>query len=266
MSETKDQRMGQPCPQGQIPVLGHCVLWSAPSAMVVPGAQPAMVAPPSGARWTYPAGPGKLLGRGATAYRRQETMKTLFRVGIGTPGPWLSAAALGQVDPYVSELDRNRFVSQISAAIDKVKPIEDLIVWSQDNDPGLRKTLGADASRFFSLSNSIGPLYKASVAPVYERMRETDAEFWYAPSDQEYRDINTWVTGINEMDRIYQSHRAAPMPEPTPEIPRPAPRPGAMPTTAQAPAGPMILGIPQNQFLVGSGLAVGLGILIYAIS
>lgn len=70
MSETKGVRMGQPCPQGHIEVLGRCVLWSAPSAMVTPGAQPPMVAPPSGARWTYPAGPGKLLGRGPASHRR----------------------------------------------------------------------------------------------------------------------------------------------------------------------------------------------------
>jgi hypothetical protein len=193
-------------------------------------------------------------------------MKTLFRVGIGTPGPWLSAASLGQAEPYVTETERNKLVSRIAAAIDKVRPLEDLIVWSQDNDQGLRKTLGADASRFFALSNSIGKLYQASVIPVYERMRETGADYWYTPLDQEYRDIDTWVTGVNEMDRIYQSHRSAPLPEPTAVTPRPAPRPGAMPTTAQAPVGPMILGIPQNQFLIGSGLAVGLGILVYVVA
>jgi hypothetical protein len=193
-------------------------------------------------------------------------MKTLFRMGIGTPGPWLSAVPLGQAEPYVSEAERNKLVSKISAAIDKVRPLEDLIVWSQDNDPQLRKTLGAGASRFWALSNSIGTLYKASVVPVYDRMRETDAEYWYTPNSQEYRDIDVWVTGVNEMDRIYQSHRASPLPEPTAEVPRPAPRPGAIPTTAAAPAGSAILGIPQNQFLIGSGLAVGLGLLVYAIA
>lgn len=187
-------------------------------------------------------------------------MKNIFDTGFHTH--WLGQEA-EESYTTVFEPERNRILAEIQSGLAKVPAIDDLIAWSSANDPELRRTLGADYSRFWALSNSIAPLYRASVGPVLERMSDPDPEFWLAPTAKEAQDIRTWVTGVSEMARIVAAHPATPQAvlpygtAPRPDLPKPAASP--------APAEPMILGLPQN-YVVGGGLALGLGLLLYALA
>lgn len=167
------------------------------------------------------------------------------------------APRLGQmVDPYLSDAERIQLVAQIDAALARVKPIEDILAWSGDNDPGLKIYLGQDATRFYALSNSIAPLYP-SVEQVYERLTDTDAENWFRPNDEEYAAIRQWTTGINEMYRILQNRRTGPL-----QL-----APGTKPPPTLTPTAPQLIsrGPSTNDILIAGGIALGLGVLISAI-
>jgi hypothetical protein len=195
-------------------------------------------------------------------------MRTLFDMGW-TPASVHWSGGLGIAAPgdegsvlVLMQEERNVIVRRISQALDKVRPLDALISWSGTNDPQLRRTLGSDADRFWALSNSIAPLYQQSVGPVLERLQDPDPEFWAAPNDAEARDIDTWIAGVDEMHRIYLAHLIPQAAKPPTSAPT---RPGAAPTPPRpggaAAASPMILGVPQDTFLIGSGAAIGVGIL-----
>jgi hypothetical protein len=142
--------------------------------------------------------------------------------------------------------------------VSKTKPIDDLMVWGGNNDPGLKKYLGPDASRFSALTNSIAPLYP-TVSDVADRLADPDAESWYTPSADEYAAIKQWTTGINEMFKLIQSHKALSY----------TPAPGTKPPPSLTPGAPVAAantgGISTENILIGGAVAVGLGLLISAI-
>lgn len=161
----------------------------------------------------------------------------------------------GMPDPYLTQAERDKLLLDIQSAMSKTKPIDDLMVWGGENDPGLKKYLGQDASRFSALSNSIAPLYP-TVSAVADRLADTDAESWYRPNDDEYAAIKQWTTGINEMFKIIQNHKALPY----------TPAPGTKPPPTLTPAAPEpTTGITTENILIGGAVAVGLGLLISAI-
>lgn len=56
--------LGARCLEGYVDIMGRCVLWSPPSAMILPGhVAPPMAEPPSRASLTYPVGPSAFIGR-----------------------------------------------------------------------------------------------------------------------------------------------------------------------------------------------------------
>jgi hypothetical protein len=174
------------------------------------------------------------------------------------------------------QADRDLLVNKISTAVNKVSALEDLIVWSGDHDPDLRIALGIDATRFFTLSNSIAPLFP-QVKDVLLRISDPDPEFWVAPSTAEEAAIRQWTTGVNEMHRIYMAHKGLQLTLP-PGVPpppgftftSPAPAtqiiqarpPAGAPAPVRAPAPTVPQGIATTDLLIGGGLALGLGILI----
>lgn len=161
--------------------------------------------------------------------------------------------SLGQmVDPYFSQAERDKWLIDIQSAQSKVKPIEDLFAWSADNDPGLIKYLGNDAARFRALSTSIAPLYP-TVRDLGDRLAQSDAEYWYRPTDQEIAQVKQWVTGVTEMYKIYQGHKALPYTA--------APGTKLPPVTVPMPTGPSAPGISTQDLLIGGGVIAGLGVL-----
>ncbi len=250
------------CEPGHIPVQtgvpgqSKCVPYSPPSAMIGGGPQTTVsttVPPAYPTGRTFPVGP----------YWGWEEMSGASR-----------RTALGQMQaPYVTQEERNRLLVDIQGAHSKVKAIDDLMAWSGNNDPGLRTALGLDASRFLTLSNTIAPLYQ-SVRDVMDRMSESEAEYWWALSDEEAAAVRQWTTGINEMHRIYALHKDQPLTLP-PGVPAPpgftrtspAPATQRIPgTPAGAPAAPPAKGLDTGDILLGGGLAVGLGLLLFAVT
>lgn len=174
-------------------------------------------------------------------------------------------AALGQMeDPYLTQAERDQLLMEIQAAVKLVRPLEDMIAWSGDNDPQLKNYLGSDWSRFFALSNSIAPLYP-TVSEIADRMAQTDAEYWYRPRAVELADVKQWTTGITEMYKILQAHKTpakalAPGTKPPPVL-----APTAVTTMPKGGVLTSMGGLSTKEYLIGGAVAVGLGALIYAL-
>jgi hypothetical protein len=182
-------------------------------------------------------------------------------------GPSKSIAyGMGQMTaPYLTQAERDKLLLEIQGAMSKVRPIDDLFVWSVDNDPGLKKYLGQDASRFMALSNSIAPLYP-SVEAVANRLADTDAENWYVPDAEEYAAIKQWATGINEMFKLMQAHRALPYTPPVGTKPPPTTAPTGVVKASGTPTAPTgAAGISTETMLIGGAVAIGLGLLVAAL-
>lgn len=157
---------------------------------------------------------------------------------------------VGNPDPYLTQAERDNMLLDIQSAVSKVKPIDNLRNWSNANDPGLKKYLGPDASRFNTLIGVIMPLYP-TVSDIATRLADTDAESWYRPSDEETAQVRQWTVNVNELYRIIQNHKAnfttAPGKVPPPNV------------TVEPPAS---TGISTENLVVGGAVAIGLGILI----
>jgi hypothetical protein len=212
-------------------------------------------------------------------------MRTIFETGW-TPvrTHWSgSLTSLGQdYRPTLTYDERNLLVEQISAALDKVPPIDDLISYSGEYDRDLKKTLGTDASRFFALSNTIAPVFPR-VNDVLFRMSYSEPAMWTVLTTEELASVKQWTTGVNEMYNIYLAHKDLPLvlapgvPAPpgftrtseapaTQVVPAPSPTPAPAPTAPRpatiAPGAPSKKGFGTQELLIGCGVAVGLGVLI----
>lgn len=182
-----------------------------------------------------------------------------FDLGRHILGQGQHGLVMGQMqDPYLTQAERDKLLADIRSAVAQTKAIDDLLVWSGENDPGLRSYFGTDATRFLALTNSIAPLYP-TVRDLSERLAETDAEFWYRPSDQELAQVKQWVTGVNEMTKLIERRRAQPYTA-TPGT-KPPPVPAAKPAVVPG----LDQGLSTQDILVGGAVAVGLGLLISAI-
>lgn len=163
-----------------------------------------------------------------------------------------SMGQAGMPDPYLTQAERDKMLLDIQSATSKVKPIDDLMNWAAANDPGLKKYLGSDASRFMTLAGVVTPLYP-TVKDIGDRLEDPSPESWWRPSDEETATVRQWVTDINEMYRIISNHKAnftaAPGTKPPPSV------------EIVAPAAP---GIPTQTLVVGGVAAVGLAFLISA--
>lgn len=166
---------------------------------------------------------------------------------------------MGQADPYLTQAERDKLLADIRNAVSQTKAIDDLLIWSGENDPGLKKYLGMDNTRFSALLNSIAPLY-STVSEIATRLAETDAEYWYRPSDQELAQVKQWVTGVNELTKLIDKRRGQPY---TP-APGTKPPPVSVTQTSTA-AAPVATGVSTQDILVGGAVAVGLGLLLNAV-
>ena len=168
-------------------------------------------------------------------------------------------AAMGQMqDPYLTQAERDKLLADIRTAVGQIKAIDDLLIWSGENDPGLKRYLGMDASRFHALTNSIAPLYP-TVRDLGERLAETAAEYWYRPSDQELAQVKQWVTGISEMTKLIDKRRGQPYNPPPGTVSPPA-------SVTQVAAAPETgATISTQDILIGGAVAAGLGLLLSTI-
>lgn len=184
----------------------------------------------------------------------------------GGRGVAYGMAGLGQMEsPYLEQAERDRLLQEIQGAVKLVKPLDDIISWSVRNDEQLKNTLGTDWTRFFALSNSIAPLYP-TVADLGDRLAQTDAEYWYRPKQEELASVKQWITGIQEMYKILQAHPTPAKPLPVGTKPPPSVAPAAVAPAKMPTGGPLTsTGPSTTDYLIGAGVAVGLGALIYTL-
>lgn len=182
--------------------------------------------------------------------------------GVGNVG---YGPSMGQMeDPYLTQTERDAILAQIDAAVKNIKPLDDMIVWSSDNDPKLKNMLGSDYTRFWALSNSIAPLY-GTVEDLGTRLREVDAEAWYRPGADELAAVKQWTIGVNEMYKILQAHKTPAKPLPLTSKPPPSIAPTQV-VTAMPKGGTLTsTGPTTTEYLVATGLAVGIGTVLYAL-
>lgn len=172
-------------------------------------------------------------------------------------GPGTSIAyGMGQAgmpDPYLTQEERDKMLLDIQAATSKVKPIDNLMNWAAVNDPGLKKYLGAEASRFMTLAGVITPRYP-TVKDIGDRLEDADAENWWRPSDEEMAAVRQWVVGVNEMYKIISNHKASF-----------TAAPGAVPPPSVEIVPAVKEGISTENLVIGGVVAVGLAFLISAL-
>lgn len=160
------------------------------------------------------------------------------------------------VNPYLSLAEKDELLGRIQEAVKLTKPIDDIMSWSGDNDPGLKSYLGLDSTRFFALSNSIADLYP-TVSDVGQRLQEKDAEYWFRPSAEELAAIKQWTTGVTEMYKLLDKKKA--------QVYTPAPGMKVPPSILPAATGRLSSGPSTTEILIGGGLAVGLGVVLYSL-
>jgi hypothetical protein len=183
----------------------------------------------------------------------------------GDPNPQMQVPSvlptttmMGQADPYLTQPERDKLLADIRNAVSQTKAIDDLLIWSGQNDPGLKKYLGMDSTRFSALLNSISPLYP-TVSEIATRLAESDAEYWYRPSDQELAQVKQWIVGVSEMTKLIDKRRGQPYTAAPGTMPPPAS------VTQPAVAAPSATGVSTQDLLIGGAVAVGLGLLLSAV-
>lgn len=163
-----------------------------------------------------------------------------------------SMGQAGMPEPYLTQEERDTMLLNIESATSKVKPIDNLMNWGAANDPGLKKYLGSEASRFMTLAGVITPLYP-TVKDIHDRLQDSDAESWWRPSDEETAAVRQWTVGVNEMYKIISNHKASFVAAP-----------GTVPPPSVEIAAPVQPGIPTKNLVIGGVAAVGLAFLISA--
>lgn len=174
-------------------------------------------------------------------------------------GPATSVAyGMGQAgmpDPYLTQAERDQMLLDIQSAISKAAPIDRLNTWAAVNDPGLKKYLGTDASRYNTLMGSISSFFP-TVKDIGDRLADTDGESWWRPSPEEMAQVKQWTVGVNEMYKIIQNHKANLY----------TPPPGMAPLPNLDVAGPAPTGISTQTLVVGGAVAAGVALLVAAFS
>lgn len=186
-------------------------------------------------------------------------MKTLFATGFGNSrdvwygrypsGAFMGSSGLGEDYTTMDEGYRDRYLGKIGVYANKLQSMSSIIALAQSDPTTFRVVMGTDADAFLSNMYQAQSLYP-SVQAVSARFQSDTPSQWQA-SASEMDNSENWTRLIDKMFALYQAH---------PQAAAARVQPGAMPQAPQ----PMILGIPQNTFLIGAGLA-GLGLLAVAL-
>jgi len=205
-------------------------------------------------------------------------MKTLFATGFeisrnvwtstGPSGAYLGAGA--ELGRPLTAAEIDGFTSKIAQGRQKLAAVRAFIAARIDADPMLQRTFN-DAvvqRNFWDYLDLINKdQYYAD--RVWDQIQNpSSAEYDIPDNDLDY--TNEWAQVVDIVYSAMQQYGGAPPVArpgaigptglPTGVAPKKGVAPGAMPMAPQ----PMILGIPQNTFLIGAGLA-GLGLLAVAL-
>lgn len=204
-------------------------------------------------------------------------MKSLFSMGFSTQGFfWQPRYTLGQAAAgSLSPDDRDALFKEVDKLIQMRTQIE---AFGDRSD--YVQQLGAAAGDFNGYRSIIG-VQEGDMEDLWKRLTSDSAEDWYWTDD----DRANFIAYRDAVQRAYQlildaqKRSTAPAPAATnrpggaqpvrtpisliPIKPSPSPQPGL---TMPAPVQPTILGVKQNDLLIGGSIAIGLGILFYALT
>lgn len=210
-------------------------------------------------------------------------MKTLFTMGFSSvdfwnrPRPSLGSPLpfLGQVIPTgdLDENQKNTVYAELKSMVDKGLEIDNWI--HQAGPDGQKAAMGADYDRFRAFVDYAANLAN-DVYPIYQRLQSDNQEDWWIMQGDDDK-ISLMNDAVNNAYKLYTLHvknqaaPPAPVLTPTPKPAGVAPPPPRPPATPAAPTkgitpAPTILGMNPNDLLLGGGIAVGVGILIYALA
>lgn len=221
-------------------------------------------------------------------------MKTMFTLGFpGTvdywsPGLGGGAPLLGQLGSIpsgtLSEDQRNSVVGQLKDSIAKAQQID---TWVRAVGDGQKGILGDNYAAFRGYVDYAYEL-AGDVAPINDRLNDSNIEEWWI-ADEDVWKIESFMKAVDQAYNIYGMTQKRETPPRTPVSPggtmiptllttapgaaaaalKPGAAPAGLTPARPASSGIMpqskILGVPTNDFLIGGGVVIGLGILAYSL-
>lgn len=206
-------------------------------------------------------------------------MKTVFQLGFPTGFDFWAGQApvrpfLGQAVPTgdLDEATKNAVYARLKGAIDRGMEIDNWI--HAQGEAGQRAAFGADYDTWRGYINSAGDL-AVDVYPIYQRLGSDNMEDWWIV-EADAPKVTALIDTVNSAYAMFQKMRSrAGAPVAAPQIQRMGPTGApvapssrsAIPAGAAAAAKPILppSGPSTNDILIGGGLAVGLGIALYAL-
>jgi hypothetical protein len=199
-------------------------------------------------------------------------MKTLFSLGFpGSFDFWQPQASdgsfLGQQPAIptgpLTEDQKNSVIAKLKPAMTKIQEID---AWIHSVGEQQRLILGDSFGTFRGYIDFLAGLAE-DVFPDYERMGSANPQDWWIPSEDAWK-IERFIATADQAYQLYSLKvKGIAAPGPSGGAPG-APPAGVQPraTSSGVLPGSKILGIPSNDLLIGGGVAVGLGILLYALT
>jgi len=201
-------------------------------------------------------------------------MKTLFTLGLpGSFDFWNpQAVSLGQAEGTptgsLTEAQHTAILAKLKAAVAKIAEVDDWIHSVGDRQAAI---LGDSYGTFRGYIDFLAGLAD-DVYPDYQRLDTTNIEEWWIPWEDGWK-IDRFLTTTDQAYQLFQEKVKGILPVtpvvnavPTPPAPGAA-RPGApRPASSGVLPESKILGIPSKTVLIGGGAAIGLGLLLYALS
>ena len=209
-------------------------------------------------------------------------MKTLFQMGMpGTFNFWaqqpmpmpMRRPFLGQAVPTgdLDEATKNDVYARLKDAVTKGMEIDNWI--HTIGEDGQRAAFGSSFDTWRGYINSAADQAE-TVYPIYQRLGSTNQEDWWI-QDADAPKITFFIDTVNNAWQMYQKGKAALVAPPATvsKVPTGVPvAPSSRPATA-TPAGSAAAtkaiipqqGLQTNDLLIGGGLAVGLGVVLYAL-
>lgn len=208
-------------------------------------------------------------------------MRTLFETGFGNSrNPWVSAAPSGafmgsaSLGTPLSAAEIDSYTSKIQQGRAKLAQLRAWIAARIDSDPMLQKTINDPVvqKNFWDFMDIVNK-DQYYVDQTWDMLQNPTSADYDIPEENLGR-TDEWVTVINDLMYVPQNYGKTAIPGVTlapGAIPGAVPgalpgaRPGALPPKLTQPVQPMILGVPQQTFVIGAGV-LGLGLLVAALA
>lgn len=184
-------------------------------------------------------------------------MKTMFENGFRPASAFFGSTLRGhaKLGVVLDRLERESMLIDISENTQKLAQVRAWMASLVNSDPMLDKTFVDPVIRENFLDfNHLAIRDQWAVDQAQSTLRNESATGWDLPEDVVVR-VGDWVKRVEALHAAMQEYGGR---KPGPET-RPGTRPGTMAT------GATILGIPAKDALLGGGIAIGVGVLLYAL-